>query len=754
MPSPRHLLKFLFASLLLSGFIYRDAIWGGSLLAPLDLGPKLFTHYKFMDPEADTIPQNHHIIDQFTYDLPLQAAIHTAYRQGEIPWWDPYTYGGRPLLADAHVNGTDPVRHLCYRLLSFELAYNWNYILRGLLTGLGMFLLLSTLGVRALPAGILSVAYQFAGWYTLFFGHPWIQGSFAYFPFVWLFWSRAIGGHFARNTALAGLACGFVFYAGNLQSHTYLPLFSFAFLGTFAIGGSRALLLRSVCVCAVSGLIGALLAFPVLVNQVEFYLNSMRPLAADTTWYANLASIPFTLTSLYPWSVGTFRTLEITKLVGGAGSSFPLFFGAVGSFLAMMGAIHHRQMNTEKKIACRMAVFLVLIYLLIIATPLSSIFYSRSAGLAGMGLTVLAGIALQALLDGRLHLSKSWLRGFAVFMVAAALGSSCLAWFAYPHFKPVIERKMASGESASSYAAIPSISAMRTFQIDSFPKEVSIRNPEAAMTLLACLLFSFGLLRYSALKDRLTRDRLILVALAIGTLPVFMFHARFRPKHSIELWQRMQNGGNAQQKALSMARGGLRLDETSQPLSEMIFPNAMGAFYRIHCVQGYSALQPPSVFNYPPGAKPLAPSWRADLMITDSGISLTDVAEPTAPLSRFRRVDDGTSADVSILDETLNSLTLDVSRHDLAVPLVRTDTYYPGWHITSDASVEKFEPCFSKVDPILAESDESITLRYEPSMSRFFGYAMGSGILSFTILMLLPRGFRRKLEISGAGVDT
>jgi len=744
MPPAKQIFAFLLVSLMLSGLIYRDAMWGNSLLAPLDIGPDLFHQYKFMDPAADGIPDNHHIIDQFTYDLPLQAAIHRAYRQGEIPWWDPYTYGGRPLLADAHVNGTDPIRLLCYRLLPFELAYNWNYILRGLLTGLGMFLLLFTLGVRALPAGILSIAYQFAGWFTLFFGHPWIQGSFVYFPFIWLLWSRALNGNYTRNTALAGLACGLVFYAGNLQSHIYLPLFAIAFIGAFALGGSKALLFRALAVCALSGGIGALLAFPVLANQVEFYFNSLRPVAPGSTWYGKLSSLPAALTSFYPWASGTFRTLQISKLVGGAGATYPLFFGAVGSFLAIVGAIRCRDEDPERGAARRIGILLVMIYLLIIASPLSSIFYSRSAGLAGMGLTVLAGIALQALLDSRLLLSRWWLRGFSILMVAAALGSSFLAWFVYPHFKPVIERRLTSEVASGSYAAIPSIAAMRSYQLEKFPNEVSLRNPEAALTVLATLLFSFGLLRIATSKNRFTRDRLILFALALGTLPVLMFHARYSPKHSIELWQRMVAGGDAQRLALSMAQGGLRLDESNQILSNMIFPNAMGTLYRIHCVQGYSALQPPGVFLYPTDASPLAAEWRADIGISDSDISLTASAEKSKPHSRFRRTSDGEPANVSILNETFNSVTLNVSNHDPAVPMVRTDTYYPGWHAVSNVSVEKFDPCFSKIGPIPPEFDSTLTLQYFPSMSRFYGPAIGLGMGFIVVLILLP--FASKLK--------
>ena len=72
----------------------------------------------------------------------MQKTIYDGYRRGEIPWWDPYSFAGRPLLADAHVNGTDWIRVLLYRLLPFEAAYNWTRLAHFLITGLGMLLLL------------------------------------------------------------------------------------------------------------------------------------------------------------------------------------------------------------------------------------------------------------------------------------------------------------------------------------------------------------------------------------------------------------------------------------------------------------------------------------------------------------------------------------------------------------------------------------------------------------------------------------
>jgi hypothetical protein len=285
---------------------------------------------------------------------------------------------------------------------------------------------------------------------------------------------------------------------------------------------------------------------------------------------------------------------------------------------------------------------------------------------------------------------------------------------------------------------------MRLFQIESFSKEVSLRNPEAALTVLASLLFTFGLFRATASTDSLSRNRMVFLALSMGTLPVLMFHARFRPKHPIELWHRMLAGGDAQLEAMKMARGGLRLDESDQILSNMIFPNAMGTLYRVHCVQGYSALQPPGVFLYPDGAPPLSDDWRADLVISESGISLTAAAEKSKPHSRFRRASDGGPADVSILKESHNSVTLDVSGHDPAVPLVRTDTYYPGWHAIPDAPVERFDLCFSKINSQPHGFDNTLTLQYFPSMSRLYSPAIGLGAGTIVLLIFFPCAYRRK----------
>src|SRR5213594_2192842 len=97
----RLLLWFLLAQILPGWFVFRDALWGKSLLAPLDIAPAFCPQYHYLDTSSSGVPANHWIIDQLTCDLPEHLTIYKSYRRGEIAWWDPYTWCGRPLLTDA-----------------------------------------------------------------------------------------------------------------------------------------------------------------------------------------------------------------------------------------------------------------------------------------------------------------------------------------------------------------------------------------------------------------------------------------------------------------------------------------------------------------------------------------------------------------------------------------------------------------------------------------------------------------------------
>src|ERR1043166_583542 len=90
----RLILYFFALEILACGVVFGPALWGAKLMAPLDIAPAFFSRFRDVEPNPPAIPANHQIIDQLTYDLPIQWTIYKAYRAGEIPWWDPYTLAG------------------------------------------------------------------------------------------------------------------------------------------------------------------------------------------------------------------------------------------------------------------------------------------------------------------------------------------------------------------------------------------------------------------------------------------------------------------------------------------------------------------------------------------------------------------------------------------------------------------------------------------------------------------------------------
>jgi hypothetical protein len=706
-------------------WVYGSALWGARFLAPLDIAPAIFPAYRFVDPASDGIPDNHYIIDQLTYDLPLQTVIYDAYRRGEMPWWDPYTYGGRPLLADAHINGTDPIRILCYLTLPFKLAYNWNLILHSLVAAIGMFVLLRFWRFGLFTCSTLAVAWQFSGAFVMHFGHPWIGGAFVWFPFLWVCWEQALVSKSSslRQAAIAAIFCSASFYSGNLQSHLYLPVFALVFLIGHWSTDWRATV-RTGATLAVSATLGAALAAPVLANQIEFFLLSTREVGASLRWWEYPVRGLLSLGSIFPWATGTFRTLDIGKVVRSSGTAWLLFCGSATLVLAIVGLAGRRTMSNNRRFLWRTSAGLIATCLVIIGTPLAQIFYPRIAPLGVLGIIPLAAIGLHRLICAawlpRPKVAIATAIGFVGLVAAVNAG----AFFVYPYVKNQLTQAALAADSGSK--TFPAgATALRSFQVDTFPSEVSLLNPETFSSLIGLLALSASLGTTSARSRR----NLAYLSVIASLVPLISFAGRFIPSHPTELLKRLQAGGYAQRAAIKLVQGNNAriLDRDMQ-----VFPYAMAALYRVHTVHGYSALQPPGIFKRP-NDNTLPAQFGADFDLRLSGVGEVIVERisehpPEARLSALN------GATIGIAEETLNQITLTYAE---GVPnaIFRSDTHYPGWRLDSDGVFSVTSSSLgSIIRPIQGEFPESVRLFYRPS---FLTPACILAALAFAFIILL-----------------
>jgi hypothetical protein len=657
----RQNLFFIAASLLLSVAVFGDSLWGKSIAAPVDHAPALWTHYKFVDPASDGIPDNHHIVDQLSYDLPLQWVMYHEWRTGNVPWWTPYTYGGRPLLADAHCNGTDPIRLLIYFTVpNFVLAYNWTLAAHHVFLGCGVFALLLHLRFAPVIAGGVALVTQVAGAFVLYIGHPWITATFAWYPWLWLVW--ASWWHHARVwTALCAPFCvAAIFYSGNLQSHACLPVFAGAFVAGYAGCNGRAWV-RGITLTALSGFLGGLVAAPILGPELElFALNERLVEERSNSWLDGILA----LSGAWPWTLGTFRSIGYQNL------GFHLFLGAPAFILALFG-IGARLSDHPAQLRAKRTALLGLAALIVILTipAFEKLFYARSAGFAVIGFAVLVAIGCERYLHDTGNVVRRWAMGVTIWTVALVVGTVLTVWILYPRLRPRIQAMMDTRLDLDGYQGRSK--PLRDFQVENFPREVGFVNPEVSAAVLA-----LSALAVVFFKNGPSQRRIAFV-LALNLISPALFARRFFPRHPVILFERVVSGGAEQnQIARRLEPEQMRLLEGSR-IFDRVFPQEMANFSRVHVVHGWAALQPRSQAWWPDKN----PGNVADFTYGDDGELAALRSHGSA---RFQWLNTPPRP-IGVRTLSLNKVELTFPAAEDAAEILRTDTRYPGWRASDDA---------------------------------------------------------------------
>jgi hypothetical protein len=146
--------------------------------------------------------------DLLPYNLPVEKAIHDAYARGRLPVWMADVSGGRPLLANPNSGALYPARALV-ALLPFPLAFRVFPVAHWIAAGLGMMLLVRSLGATAAAGWLAAVSYVFSGVGVseVFFAN--YQPGMTLLP--WIAWATV-----GKRTIPLGLLYGLAFLAGDV----------------------------------------------------------------------------------------------------------------------------------------------------------------------------------------------------------------------------------------------------------------------------------------------------------------------------------------------------------------------------------------------------------------------------------------------------------------------------------------------------------------------------------------------------------
>lgn len=174
--------------------------------------------------------------DIFTSDLmnhafPARAVVGAALKRGEAPLWNPYVYGGFPILAGAQSGACDPVHLALFGLLPPYVALNVTMLWILTLAAVGMYFYARELGASVAGGLVAAVSFAYSGFMVSHLKHMSMVAAVAWFPWGLLLLERALrrfeAGDRARMTRfLAGLSVvfGLQILAGSIQPAYYAGL--------------------------------------------------------------------------------------------------------------------------------------------------------------------------------------------------------------------------------------------------------------------------------------------------------------------------------------------------------------------------------------------------------------------------------------------------------------------------------------------------------------------------------------------------
>jgi len=233
--------------------------------------------------------------DLANFLYPTYRFVAESWRQGTIPLWNPYVFGGMPAIGDIQAGVLYPLNLLVFFLADpltlrhLELLSVAHFFL----AGVGMYALLrfGRLGAGgnalARPAALLgAVAFEYSDFFVTHFGNLNLIAGIAWLPWVILCFHRGCRAGRPGPVAVSGLLLGVALLAGHIQPFLFIVL-TLGLLALWLAVRSRLPLAgdqsparggagRPLFYFALAVLIAALIAAPVLLPAVEMTGRTVR----------------------------------------------------------------------------------------------------------------------------------------------------------------------------------------------------------------------------------------------------------------------------------------------------------------------------------------------------------------------------------------------------------------------------------------------------------------------------------------------
>ena len=344
--------------------------------------------------------------DGMLFNVPLRVATAQIIWSGHVPLWNPYIFGGMPLLASAQGGLLFPPNWF-YLIFSPAVATNLMVISVYMIAALGAYLFARRTGASIAGAAVTSIVWQSGGFLLAQISHINIVHTAAILP--WVLWSleRYVASGSRVRGALLALFIAIQIFAGHQQTFAYAFLLVCAYAIVMAFGNTtqRKHYLGSLAYVGAGVLLGAVQILP----TVELLRNSVR--ATATYEFFSSFSMPgsFFVTLLAPYVLGggdsrLFRAPYIGQLFY---TEYVAYAGVLAVMLSVVALLLKPDKRTKFWVAAAVIGFILALgsnaplylYRLIYFVPVMNLFRVPARHLLefNFAIAVLAGRGLTSL---------------------------------------------------------------------------------------------------------------------------------------------------------------------------------------------------------------------------------------------------------------------------------------------------------------------------------------------------------------------
>ncbi|MBI4460400.1 MAG: YfhO family protein [Acidobacteria bacterium] len=232
--------------------------------------------------------------DQF---YPSLFFVVQSLRAGDSPFWNPYIYGGYPMISDPQAMLFSPLALVLMLLVHTPTPHWFDAIelLHLLMGGLGVLLLCNRLGWSSLAGLYAALVYMFGGPASARMQHVPMILAYSYFPLALLTLKEALDTNRLRWAVAFGLLAGIM--AAHQNQVAYLGsliLLGYALYRAFSAGGFGKFLSTHWRVLAIAALIGVLIiAVPLYLTFQFLPLSNRLHISYETAVQGSLHPVTF-----------------------------------------------------------------------------------------------------------------------------------------------------------------------------------------------------------------------------------------------------------------------------------------------------------------------------------------------------------------------------------------------------------------------------------------------------------------------------